>query len=274
MRVRFRISAALACGWLLAHAATVATLTLVSVEEEIAIGKQADAQVRRDMTRLRDATTNEYVRAIGTRLSKVAAGPRYPYSFTVADYREVNAFALPGGPIWVHRGLIQSSMSESQLAGAMAHEIAHVAQRHAASQLTNVMVARWGIGLLGAVLGNVGGAGPAQAAAGLLADGAFLKFSRDDEREADRVGVRIMTKAGWDGDGMIELLEILRREARRDPQAVEVFFSTHPSPAERIAELKALLGRKRTGTRDSAQFRAVRAHLLRLPAPHALKAGR
>jgi predicted Zn-dependent protease len=264
----------LACGWLLAHAVTVATLTLVSVEDEIAIGKQADAQVRRDMIRLRDAMTNDYVRGLGARLSKVAAGPRYPYSFTVADYRDINAFALPGGPIWVHRGLIQSATSESQLAGAMAHEIAHVAQRHAASQLTNVMVARWGIGLLGAALGNVGGAGPAQAAAGLLADGAFLKFSRDDERDADRVGARIMTRAGWDAYGMIDLLEILRREAHRDPQAVEVFFSTHPSPSERMAELKTLLGHKRAGTRDSAQFRAIRAHLLRLPAPHALRAAR
>jgi predicted Zn-dependent protease len=270
VRMRFGNTAAVACGWLVVHAVAVATLTLVSVEDEIAIGKQADAQVRRDMTRLRDPKTNEYVNGIGARLSKAAAGPRYPYSFTVADYREVNAFALPGGPVWVHRGLIQSATSESQLAGAMAHEIAHVAQRHAASQLTNVMVARWGISLLGAVLGNVGGAGPAQAAAGLLADGAFLKFSRDDERDADRVGLRIMTRAGWDGHGMIDLLEILRREARRDPQAVEVFFSTHPSPQERISELQTLLGRTRAGTRDSAQFQAVKVRLLHMNPPRTL----
>jgi beta-barrel assembly-enhancing protease len=249
--------------WLLAHVVTTATLTLVSVDEEIAIGKQADAQLRREMAPLRDAKTLEYVRGIGRRLSNAAPGPRYPYSFTVADNREINAFALPGGPVWVHRGLIQSATSESQLAGAMAHEIAHIAQRHAASQLTNVMVARWGIGLLGAVLGNVGGAGAAQAAAGLLANGAFLKFSRDEEREADRVGLRIMTSAGWDGRGMIELLEILRRQARRDPESVELFFSTHPSPQERMSELQAQPGLRRTGRRDSAQFRTIRARLLR-----------
>ena len=258
------------CAWTLAPAATVVALTLVSVADEIAIGKQADAEVRRQMAPLRDAQTLAYVRGIGRQLARVAPGPRYPYSFSVADYREINAFALPGGPVWVHRGLLQSATSESQLAGALAHEIAHVAQRHAADQLTNVMVARWGIGLLGAALGNVGGAVPAQAAAGLLANGVFLKFSRDDEREADREGLRIMTRAGWDGRGMIDLLEILRREERRDPAAVEVFFSTHPSPQQRIAELQALVGRRPTGRRDTSQFQAIKARLRRLPPPHTL----
>jgi predicted Zn-dependent protease len=196
----------------------------------------------------------------------VAPGPKYPYAFAVADYREINAFALPGGPVWINRGALQMATDESQVAGVLAHEIAHIAQRHAADQLTKTMIARWGIGLLGGLLGNVGGASAAQVAAGLLANGAFLQFSRDDERDADRVGLQILTRAGWDGRGMIELLEILGRQRRRDPGAVEVFLSTHPSPQERIRELQAAVAARHGGRRDSAQFTAIKARLTRMPA--------
>jgi predicted Zn-dependent protease len=117
------------------------------------------------------------------------------------------------------------------------------------------------------VLGNSGGAGTAQIAAGVLANGVFLKFSRDDEREADRVGLEIMRRAGWDRRGMVELFEILRRESARDPASVEVFFSSHPSPQDRIAQLKADVVRRPGGTRDTRQFQQIKARLLRLPAP-------
>jgi predicted Zn-dependent protease len=101
----------------------------------------------------------------------------------------------------------------------------------------------------------------------LLANGFFLKFSRDDEREADRVGLDIMRRAGWDGRGMVELFEVLRRESSRDPGSVEVFFSSHPSPQDRIAQLQAEVARRRGGTRDSQQFQQIKARLLRMPAP-------
>ena len=99
----------------------------------------------------------------------------------------------------------------------LAHEIAHIAQRHAADQLAKAMMANLGLGLLGTLLGNGGGANAAQTAAGFLANGVFLKFSRDDEREADQVGLQMMRRAGWDARGMVELFEILQREAQRDP---------------------------------------------------------
>lgn len=242
----------------LAAALTLLAITLVSVPDEIAIGRQADRQVRRQMHELRDATVRAYVTSVGRRLAAVAPGPKYPYTFTVADTRDLNAFSLPGGPVWINRGVLGAATNESQVAGVLAHEIAHIARRHAADQLTKVIVAKWGIGLLGAFLGNTGGAGAAQSAAGLLANGAFLKFSRDDERDADQVGVRIVTRAGWDPHGMVELLEILRREARQDPGAVQVFFSTHPSPQERIQELEAAVSHHHGGRRDTAAFQAIR----------------
>jgi predicted Zn-dependent protease len=246
-------------------------ITLVSTAEEIAIGKQADRQVRQQMAVMADPQTVAYVRALGQRLIKAAPGPKYPYSFSVADYREINAFALPGGPIWIHRGVLHAATNESQVAGVLAHEIAHVAERHAADQLTKGMMANWGLGLLGAILGNSGGAGAAQAAAGLLTNGVFLKFSRDDEREADRVGLQILTRAGWDARGMVELFEILRRESNRDPAAVEVFLSTHPSPQDRITQLQALMPRRPAGTRDTKAFQTIKARVLKLAPPKTLR---
>jgi beta-barrel assembly-enhancing protease len=249
---------------------SAAAITLVSVDEEIAIGKQAEQQVRQQMAVLRDATVASYVSDLGKRLVKSAPGPKYPYRLTVADYREINAFALPGGPVWMNRGVLHAAATESQVAGVLAHEVAHIAQRHAADQLTKSMMANWGLGLLGAVLGNSGGAGAAQAAAGLFTNGIFLKFSRDDEREADRIGLEIMTRAGWDGRGMVELLEILRREANRDPAAVELFLSTHPSPQERIARLQAEVARRPRGVRDTKAFRAIKARVMKMAPPKAM----
>jgi predicted Zn-dependent protease len=166
--------------------------------------------------------------------------------------------------VWINRGVLHASTNESQVAGVLAHEIAHIAQRHAADQLTKTLLAKWSLGALGAMLGNTGGAGTAQIAGALVTNGVFLKFSRDDEREADRVGVQIMRKAGWDPRGMIELFEVLRREQKRDPGAVDVFFSTHPSPQDRIAQLTAAIARRPGGVRDSAQFRAIKLRLARM----------
>jgi predicted Zn-dependent protease len=243
------------------------SLELISVDQEIQIGKQAQAQMRKDVPALHDAAVAAYVNDVAKRLVRVAPGPKYPYSFTVANTREINAFALPGGSVWIHRGVLQSATNESQVAGVLAHEIAHVAQRHSAEQVTRVAIANWGLGVLGAMLGNTGGASAAQVAGSLLASGAFLKFSRDEEREADKVGLGLMTKAGWDARGMIELFDILRREEGRDPSAVESFFSSHPSPQERIDDLRAGVSRHRGGRRDTTRFQEIRRQLLRSPQP-------
>jgi len=250
--------------------AALAQFSLVSVQQEIEIGRETNAQVRKEVPETRDAQTLGYVRGIGERLARQAAGPKYPYSFAMADYREINAFALPGGPVWIHRGVLHAATNESQVAGVLAHEVAHIAQRHAASQLTKGMMANLGLGLLGAVLGGGAGGSAAQAAAAFLTNGIFMKFSRDDEREADQVGLQLMRRAGWDGRGMIELFEILQREARRNPGSVEVFFSSHPSAQDRIERLRSEIARRPGGTRDTRQFQALKARLRRMPPPHAM----
>ena len=255
---------------LLAVTAPVAAIDLISVKDEIAIGRQANADARKQMPELTDREVREYVRSIGARLVKSAPGPRYPYSFTVANYREINAFALPGGPVWINRGVLQMATSESQVAGVLAHEIAHIAQRHAAAQITKGIFANLGLGLLGALLGNSGGAAAAQAAAGLGANLWFLKFSRDDEAEADRVGLRILRRAGWDGRGMTELFEMLQREQGRNPASVDVFFSSHPAPRDRLQALRADVANARGGVRDTERFQAIRKKLRKMPAARAM----
>ena len=245
--------------------ASVAAIQLVSVADEIAIGKQAQTNVKKETPQVVDAAARAYVSRMGRRLAAHAVGERYPYSFSVADYREINAFALPGGPVWVNRGAIQAAGTESQLAGVLAHEIAHISQRHAARQLSNAMVTNLGLSLLGALLGNAGGAGAASIAARYVASGAFLQFSRDDEQEADRAGVGIMRRAGWDPHGMIELMESIREQEKRDPGSVEIFFSNHPSPKDRVALLARVIPQRRSGTRDSRAFQSIRARLRKLP---------
>jgi predicted Zn-dependent protease len=250
--------------WLLASV-SFGAVQLISVADEVAIGKEAQATVRKETPQVTDGAVRAYVTRIGGRLAAHAQGARYPYTFSVANYREINAFALPGGPVWINRGAIHAAGTESQLAAVLAHEIAHISRRHSAQQLSTAIVTNLGLNLLGALLGNAGGAGAANIAARYVASGAFLKFSRDDEEEADRVGVAIMSRAGWDAHGMIELMQTIREQEKRDPSSVETFFSNHPSPADRLALLARVVPARRSGRRDSAAFQSIRARLRRLP---------
>ncbi len=261
----FALSIALGLGLL-----NLGFVQLVSVEDEIKIGREAQDEVKRQVPELGDRAVTNYVREIGRRLTAHAPGPKYPYSFSVADYREINAFALPGGPVWVHRGALGAARTEAQFAGVVAHEVAHIAQRHAADQLTKAMVANGLLGLLGAVLGNDGSGRAANIAAGLFAEGLFLKFGRDGEREADRVGAQIMQRAGWDPRGMVEFLQVLREKQGRDPSGVEIFLSTHPSPGGRSDELEAEVRRLGSGRRDTNEFQQIRRRLDHLPPPKSM----
>ena len=245
---------------------------LISVSEEIALGKQTQKQVKARVPELGEQAVVAYVASIGRRLATHADGARYPYSFSIANYREINAFALPGGPVWVNRGAIAAAQTEAQLAGVLAHEVAHISERHAADQLTKNLVANGLLGLLGALLGNDGGARAAQAAAQVLAGGYMLKFSRDDEKDADRVGARIMKRAGWDPREMVAFMEMLRRQQGRDPASVTVFLSSHPAPGERAELLRRELGKTSGGRRDSQEFRRVRDRLARLPPARSMEA--
>lgn len=251
---------------------SVAAFQLVSVRDEIQLGQQAQQEVRKQTPEVRDAAVRGYVEDLGARLSAQASGEEYPYSFSTADYRELNAFALPGGPVWINRGILAAAGNESQVAGVLAHEIAHVARRHAAQQITKGTVANGLLGLLGAVLGDEGaGAAAARVAAGVTANGFMLKFSRDDEREADREGVAILKRAGYDTRGMIEFMQVLATQQGRSPGAVAEFLSTHPAPASRVRELEQLVAASGPGgRRQSAAFTQMKQRLSQLPPAQAM----
>jgi predicted Zn-dependent protease len=247
-------------------ASSVAAFSLISVEQEVAVGRQAQQEVRSQVPELRDADVSAYVSRIGRRLAGHAPGPRYPYSFSVADDRTANAFALPGGPIWVHRGILELAENEAQVAAVLAHEVAHVGERHAAEQLSKAVVANGLLGLLGAVLDGGGrGEAAARIGAGVGAQFLFLKFSRDHERDADRVGAQIMQEAGWDAAGMVEFFEVLQRQQRRSPGSVEQFLSSHPSPGSRAQLLRA--SDAPGGRRTSPAFSEMKRDLTQLPPP-------
>ena len=255
--------------WPLLVTVPAAAYALISVQQEVEIGRETQQQVRKETPQVTDRTVVSYVSSIGRRLASRAAGPKYPYTFSIANHREINAFALPGGPVWIHRGAIQAATNESQLAGVLAHEVAHIARRHAADQLTKRLVADGLLGLLGAVLGNDRSARTAQIGAQVLAGGYMLKFSRDDEREADRVGAEIVRRAGWDARGLIEFMEILQRQQGRDPGSVEIFLSSHPAPGERATLLRKTV--RGGGRRDSQEFQKIKSRLRQLPAAKAMR---
>lgn len=242
----------------------IGALRLISVNDEIALGRQAQQDVRRQVPELRDSVVSTYIEGVGRRLAARADGPRYPYSFDVANSREINAFALPGGPIWIHRGAIDAAQNEAQLAGVLAHEIAHIANRHAADQITKGTIANAGLGLLGALLGDGNGSKIAQLGAGVAAQSVMMKFSRDAEREADMKALHYMKRAGYDPHGMVEFLQVLRNRQGRDPGSVQTFFASHPAPAERVARLEQEAARLAGGRRESAAFTQVQARLNRL----------
>jgi beta-barrel assembly-enhancing protease len=255
--------------FVLALGSGAAAFTLVSVQQEVELGQQAQAEINKQMPVLGDAQLDRYIDSIGARLAAQAPGPKYPYSFGVVNYKELNAFALPGGPIYVHRGTIAAARTEAQLAGVMAHEVAHIAQRHAAKQISKGVVANGLLGLLGAVLDDGKGEAAARIGASVVAQSVFMKFSRDDEREADRVGAEIMDRAGWDPHGMAEFMQILQQEQQRRPSSVETFFSSHPSPAGRVRDLQGMVS-GRSGRRDSEEFQAIKSRLNSLPAPRTM----
>jgi predicted Zn-dependent protease len=253
-----RVSTALLLGLMSASAA--GAISLVSVEQEIAIGREAQVEAKKKTPQLRDASITRYVEHVGRQLAAQAGGPDYPYTFTVADKADLNAFALPGGPVWVHRGILEAAQTEAQLAGVMAHEIAHVAERHTAEQLTRATVANGLLGLLGAVLDGRGrGEAATRIGAGVATQMMFLKFSRDHEREADRVGAEIVRRAGWDPQGMVEFFELLDAQQRRSPSSVATFLSTHPNPKSRAGELRGIV--QPGGRRSSEDFNAMKSRL-------------
>lgn len=234
-------------------------------EQDIEIGKQASAEVTKQMPVLPDSSpVTKYVQDIGKQLASRAPGEnQWPFAFHAVNVKEINAFALPGGPTFVNVGTIQAADDEGQLAGVMAHELAHVVLRHGTQQASKASFAQLPLAVLGATVGRGAAGTIAQVGASIGVQSIFLKYSRDAEREADLLGSQIMYDAGYNPFSMVEFFSKLESEGgSRGPQ----FLSDHPNPGNRVESVRQAIAKypKKTYRRNSAEFERIKSQVAQL----------
>lgn len=211
-------------------------LSLVGEGQEIQMGQEADQQIVASIGLYEDADLQRYVDGIGQRLAAGAERPNLPWTFRVLDDASVNAFALPGGFVYVTRGIMAHLTSEAQLAGILGHEIAHITAKHSVSQISRAQLTQLGLGL-GSIL--VPQAAPFAELAGAGAQLLFLKFGRDDENQADELGVRYMAQEGYAPAELADVMQMLERQGRMGESQGRLpeWLSTHPDPANRVGNI-------------------------------------
>jgi beta-barrel assembly-enhancing protease len=252
-----------------ASAALLFAACALSQRQEVALGANSAAQVSAQLPLIRDAAVTSYIRSLGAQLVRVTDDRSLDWTFTVVDSKEVNAFALPGGWVYVNRGLIERATDMSQLAGVMAHEIGHVTRRHSVQQLQQAQQANVGVTLL-CTLTKVCESGASQAAINVGGTALFAKFSRTDESEADAEAVSTTAKAGISPNGIPALFRTLLSERQSDPGALAACLATHPLEEARIKATEAQIAKYPAGelsrlTRDSKAFQNFRRRLQSLP---------
>ncbi|MCA2990503.1 M48 family metallopeptidase [Gemmatimonas sp.] len=263
-RVTTRVRRAVAVGALLAVGACVP-----GTAQEVAMGSQYAQQIEQELPMVRDPEIVRYINVLGDSIARVVDDRSLTWRFNVVDQPEINAFAVPGGHIYVNRGLIERTTNMSELAGVLGHEIAHVTQRHSMKQMAAAQRANYGLGI-GCILAPSFCQGLAGTGVSVLAQAGFAKFSRDDETESDRFGVKYVTRAGIDPRGMPSMFRILLRERERNPGSVEAWFASHPIEESRIRTTEEEIDRidpvvLRSLTRDSRSFQTFKERLAALP---------
>jgi predicted Zn-dependent protease len=228
-----------------------------SPAQDVELGRRAAAEVRQELPMVRDRRAENYVERIGERLVGAIPGrlrqPQFRYTFDVVDRKDINAFALPGGPVFVNRGMLDAARNEAEVAGVIAHELGHIVLRHGTAQATKAQKFQLGA-LAGEILGSIVGGRPGA----VIAQGSqigigtyFMKYSREYEREADLLGAQIMARAGYDPRHMANMFQTI---ARRSGSGGPEWLSDHPSPANRYEAINreaALLGFRSSSARPS-----------------------
>jgi len=248
--------------------------------QDVQVGQRAARDARRQLPMLNDGPTDAFVERVGRRL--VAAVPArfrhsgFRYSFDVVNLREINAFALPGGPMFLHRGTLQAARTDDEVAGVMAHELAHVVLRHGTLQASKAQKFQFGA-LAGQIIGSIVGGNTGQIIAQSSQVGLgtyFLKYGREYEREADLLGAQIMARAGYDPRHMANMFRTIAQQGGgRGPE----WLSSHPDPGNRYASInrEASMLRVAGAANTGASFTSVRSRLARMaPAPSAQQLAR
>ena len=242
---------------------------LFSVQQDIAVGKQNATGAERQLPMCNSPKVDAYLTQLGMKLAAHldTHGAQYPWEFHCVNDRAINAFALPGGYVFVNRGAIEAADNEAQLAGVMAHEISHVALRHGTNQASKAQLGQGAVGLLGALSGGgVGGALITQLGS-FAAGGVLLRYSRGAEIQADISGTQVLYDSGYDPRAMAQFFEKLEAESKgKNPQE---FFSDHPSPDRRVErvdeEIQRLGGTPPNARRDSQEFESAKREVMGLP---------
>ncbi|MBL8189941.1 MAG: M48 family metalloprotease, partial [Acidobacteria bacterium] len=239
-------------------------INFFSPEQDVEMGRQSAEQILRETPMLDDPQISSYISQLGAKLAAKAAGEKFPYNLRTVATREINAFALPGGFLFVNAGTIAAARNEGELAGVMAHEIAHAALRHGTSQASKQRIAQMGLGILGTLASGGEGAdlgGAVSAIGGLGANLLFLKNGRTAEKQADLEGARIIAEAGYDPRDMANFFKTLQAEGgQRTPE----MLSDHPDPGNRIEYILAEIPNLPVAanpTHTSPEFEQVKARL-------------
>jgi Zn-dependent protease with chaperone function len=237
---------------------------MFSPQQDVEIGQQSAVEAERQLPILRDSEVEAYVNNIGQKLARNAGGPQFQYRFRVVNASDINAFALPGGYIYLNRGIIENSRNEGEVAGVLAHEIAHSALRHGTHQASKAYAAQAGLQILGGLLGGKVGNNTAQilnTVGGVGMNALFLKFSRELETQADIRGAQILAASGYTPADMVSFFNQL---AKVDKSRKTTWLSHHPAPPDRIARIekeRQLLREPATPTQNTTQLARVQSRL-------------
>ena len=238
---------------------------------EVQIAGMNSQQIETDVPVLQDSVIETYVNDLGSRLAASSKRPDLPYEFKVLNSGQVNAFTVGGGRVYVYRGLLEQMGSESELAGVIAHEIGHNVGKHTVRQLSKTLLMQGIVGATGELVktGSKDLGEALKSVGGVVTYFTTLKYSRDDEREADYLGVYNLYAQGMDPHGMVSAFQTLKQNEATEPTKFEVFFQTHPSLDERIENTGAELAKLNTANmrKDSPLFHAMEDHLHTLPRP-------
>jgi beta-barrel assembly-enhancing protease len=241
----------------------------ISPQQEVQLGAQYATEINRQIPLVQDPELVRYVNQLGRQLAQRATRP-FNYQFYIVNTDQINAFALPGGFVYVNRGLIERTENLSELAGVLAHEIGHVDLRHGAEQLERAQQANVGLTLAYVLMGRSPG-GLERAAIDVGGTAWFARHGREAEREADTVAVRMLVQSGIDPRGLVTFFEKLMSDQQRQPSRVEQWFSTHPLTADRVAATHALIRQYPAQTltqlaTDTQNYRSFQARLRSHPA--------
>jgi predicted Zn-dependent protease len=247
----------------------IAAACVASTQKELQLGQSYSQQINAQLPLVSDPEINRYLTRLGDSLARVADTRDLEWHFFLVDSREINAFAVPGGYIYVNRGLVEKMKTMNELAAAVGHEIAHVTQRHSVKQMASQERANYGL-TAACVLTRLCGNQAVGAAVNLGASATFAKFSRGDEAEADRFGLEYIVRAGIDPNGMTETFRVLLAERARKPEGTEAFFTTHPLEEDRIRQAEEIImaypqERIRGLTVDTKGYQDFRRRVLALP---------